>query len=134
MILPFFSFYIMIMISCIYFLIYCTMSYFYPQHLFVVNWCVLLFHGYWITNSFCAIYNSSLLCIISSYKGVFKRKTCVIICIASQWIGELLVSLPFVLRSGPVSCFDWIFTRWRRCCCIVLRGFICGATENTQLK
>jgi hypothetical protein len=94
--------------SAIYFIIYTTMSYFENARLVTPQSCAILYYAYSIAVigipfAFVTFTVHRFCSIVFHTKPLFKTKKWVMICIASQWIGEGIVSLPFVLRPGPVS-------------------------------
>jgi hypothetical protein len=96
------------MISCIYFTVYFTMFYFDIQRLYAPDMCNVLFDVHNIASigipfAFVTFTVDRFCSIIYHTKDLFKRKRWVAICIASQWISECAVSVPFVLRKERVS-------------------------------
>jgi hypothetical protein len=94
--------------SCIYFIIYTKMSYFDNARLVTPQSCAILYYAYSIAGigipfTFVTFTVHRFCSIVFHTKPLFKTKKWVMICIASQWIGECIISLPFVLRPGPVS-------------------------------
>jgi len=97
-----------IMASSIYFIIYIAMSYFDYARLITAQSCAILYYAYSIAGigipfTFVTFTVHRFCSIVWHTKPLFKTKKWVMICIASQWIGEGIISLPFVLRPGPVS-------------------------------
>jgi len=97
-----------IMSSCVYFIIYTAMSYFNNARLVTAQSCAILYYAYSIAGigipfTFVTFTVHRFCSIVFHTKPLFKTKKWVMICIASQWIGECIISLPFVLRPGPVS-------------------------------
>jgi len=97
-----------IMSSCIYFIIYIAMSYFDYGRLLSAQSCAILYYAYSIAGigipfTFVTFTVHRFCSIVFHTKPLFKTKRWVMICIATQWIGEGIISLPFVLRPGPVS-------------------------------
>lgn len=97
-----------IMSSCIYFIIYLIMPYVDARRFTIPNVCLIVFYWYSIASigmpwTFVTFTIHRFCSIVYNTKAFFKTKRWVVICIASQWIGEFLVSLPAVLRIGPVS-------------------------------
>ncbi|CAF1318692.1 unnamed protein product [Rotaria sp. Silwood1] len=95
-------------ITCIYFIIYFILYIFNQNLLFTEHWCHILLYAYNISSigipfSFVAISVHRYFSIIYHTKRFFKTKQWIIICISSQWITELIISLPFLLRKGQVS-------------------------------
>ncbi len=84
------------------------MSYFENARLVTPQSCAILYYAYSIAVigipfAFVTFTVHRFCSIVFHTKPLFKTKKWVMICIASQWIGEGIVSLPFVLRPGPVS-------------------------------
>ena len=94
--------------TCAYFIVYFAMIYFDIGRLFASQWCIILFYAYNIASvqiPFAFVcYSVHRYCsIIYHTKAFFKTKRWAAICIASQWIAEFALSLPFILRNRPVS-------------------------------
>jgi hypothetical protein len=97
-----------ILSSSVYFIIYCIMGYVDNERLKAPDLCIILYYGFSIASigmPFCFVtFTVHRFCsIVYHMKQFFKTKTWIIICIAGQWISEFILSLPFVLRPGPVS-------------------------------
>ncbi|CAF3816111.1 unnamed protein product [Adineta steineri] len=110
--------------SCIFFFIYFTMNYFDPQHLFASQLCILLFYAYNIASigvpfAFITFTVHRYFYIVYHTKSFFKAKRWVVICIASQWISEFVISLPFVLRQGPY-CSNLLWMRTYTCILVIV--------------
>jgi hypothetical protein len=102
-----------IITTAIFFTIHFTMTRFAIQILYRVNTCIILIFAYNISSiaipfAFVTFSVHRLCFIVYHTKPFFKTKKWIAICIASQWIGEVLISLPFLLRSGPVSIYYFI--------------------------
>lgn len=101
--------------SCsIFFLIDFNMSYFDLQRLYAPRMCPLLLYAFNIASmaipfSFIS-FSIHRFCSIAYYgKPFFKTKQWVIICIAGQWMAQLIISLPFIPRQQQVSEFIYIY-------------------------
>jgi len=84
------------------------MNYFDPELLFAPNMCIILFYAYNIASieipfAFVIFSIHQLCSIVYNTKPLFKTKRWIGICIAIQWIAQLFISLPFILRKEPVS-------------------------------
>jgi len=93
--------------AVVYFIIYFTMLYFDIQRLFASNMCIILFYAYNIASiaipfSFVTFTVHRFCSVVYFTKPFFKTKQWIIICITSQWIGEFIISLPFIFRKEPV--------------------------------
>jgi hypothetical protein len=100
-----------IICTCVYFLIYFTMFYFDLRRLYTPNMCLFLLYTYNIASmeipfSFVTFSVHRLCSIRYHTKPFFKTKRWVVICIGSQWIGEFVISLPFIFRKASVSISD----------------------------
>jgi hypothetical protein len=94
--------------ACIYFIIYFIMFYFNYSRLYALNTCNVVFYAYLIAGSqipFSFVtFSIHRYCSIVHYgKPFFKTKRWVGICIASQWIGVFIISLPYAFRKQSVS-------------------------------
>jgi hypothetical protein len=92
------------------------MYYFDFQRLFASQTCFLLlfaynFAGIGIPFSFVTFTVHQFCSIEYHTKPFLKTKRWIAICIASQWIVECIISLPFAFKQGPVSndiCLSYI--------------------------
>jgi len=94
--------------AAVFFIIDLTMAYFDPQTLYAPNSCIILLYAYniaciGIPFSFIT-FSVHRLCFIVYYtKPFFNTKRWIVMCIASQWISEFILSLPYIFKEGPVS-------------------------------
>ena len=91
-----------------YMIVYFTMFYFNLPLLYASKTCIILFYTYNIASiqvpfAFVTFSIHRFCSIVYYSKPFFKTKRWVIICITSYWIAVCLISLPFILRNGPVS-------------------------------
>jgi hypothetical protein len=96
------------LLNAIYFTNYLTMLYFDLGRLFVLQTCNFLFYSYNIASVMTPLsfvnFTIHRYCSIVHYtKPFFKRKRWVVICIVSQFIAELIIASPYLLRIQPVS-------------------------------
>jgi hypothetical protein len=94
--------------AAIFFIIFYTLSYFDPSHLFVPNMCIFLFYAFNVVSigipfAFIAFTVHRLCSLVYRRINFFKTKRWVMVCIVSQWIGIFVISLPFVFRKEKVS-------------------------------
>ncbi|CAF2498971.1 unnamed protein product [Rotaria sp. Silwood2] len=94
--------------TCIYFIIYFILYIFDQNLLFAEHRCHFLLYAYNMSSigipfSFVAISVHRFFSIVYHTKRFFKTKQWIRICISSQWITELIISLPFILRKGQVG-------------------------------
>ncbi|CAF4209771.1 unnamed protein product, partial [Rotaria sordida] len=81
------------------------MRYFDVRRLYAPHLCILLLYVYNIAGiaipfSFVTFTVHRFCCIVYHTNLFFKTKRWVTICIVSQWIGEFVISLPFLFRRG----------------------------------
>jgi hypothetical protein len=94
--------------TSIFFLIFGTVGYFDPQSLYTTYMCLLWLYAYNIASieipfSFVTFAVHRFCSTVYHTKPFFKTKRWVVMCIASQWIGEFIISLPFIFRKQRVS-------------------------------
>jgi hypothetical protein len=94
--------------TSVYSIIYLIMGYFDPGRLYATDMCLFLFYTYniiciGIPFSFVTFAVHRFCSIIYHTKPFFKKKRWVAICIGSQWMGEFVISLPFIFRKESVS-------------------------------
>ncbi len=94
--------------NVIFFIIYFTMLYFNVQRLYAPHMCILLLYAYNIASigipfSFVTFTIHRFCSVVYPIQRFFKTKLWIVICITSQWIGEFIISLPFIFRKEPVS-------------------------------
>ena len=94
---------ISIIVTSVYFIIYFTMINFDADRLYAPHMCIVLFYGYIIAGiaipfAFLTFSIHRLFSLIYYMKPFFKTKKWLGLCITSQWIIELIVSLPFLFR------------------------------------
>jgi hypothetical protein len=93
-----------IILTCIYFIIYFKAVYFHISPAF----CIFFHYAFNVASveiafAFVAFTIHRFCSIVYHTKPLFKTKKWVIICISSQWIGQFIISLPFVFGHYPVD-------------------------------
>jgi hypothetical protein len=93
-----------IILTCIYFIIYFKAVYFHISPTF----CIFFHYAFNVASveiafAFVAFTIHRFCSILYHTKPLFKTKKWVIICISSQWIGQFIISLPFVFGHYPVD-------------------------------
>jgi hypothetical protein len=93
-----------IILTCIYFIIYFKAVYFDISP----TLCIFFHYAFNVASveigfAFVAFTIHRFCSTIYHTKALFKTKQWVVICITSQWIGQFVISLPFVFGQYPVG-------------------------------
>ncbi|UJR18171.1 hypothetical protein I4U23_005071 [Adineta vaga] len=98
---------ISILITSIYYIIFYTSFYLTSRNIFTPNGCVMLFYIFNIASieipfSFVTFSVHRFCSIVHHNQPLFKTKKWIGICIVIQWIGVLIISLPFVFQKTNI--------------------------------
>ena len=94
--------------TSVFFITYFTMAYFDIARLYAPRMCLTLLYAFNVASiaipfSFTTFSIHRFCSIVYYGTPFFKTKQWVIICIAGQWVGQLIISLPFILRQQQVG-------------------------------
>lgn len=100
--------YLSALFTSVYFIMFYTSLYVTGRNIFTLQACVMLFYmfniaGIDIPFAFVAFSIHRYFSIVHHNNAIFKTKKWAAICIAAQWIGVCLLSLPFIFQKTNVS-------------------------------
>ncbi|CAF1349008.1 unnamed protein product [Adineta ricciae] len=120
--------------TSIYYIVFYVSYYLTARDIFTPNGCVMLFYAHNVASiiipfSF-VTYSVHRLCSIKCYnQPLFKTKKWIATCIATHWIGVLIISLPFVFQKTDV-CVDVLWLRIYTLITAVIAPSILNITLN----